>query len=217
MSDEHGDALEQQRARAPFRADRRAGGGRRGLLMEPKRRVSVVDYYTDVVLPALAERLDTAFPEFGWRRDARGWIATNDEMTHRVLGVRAQRVVAHGAAPRGFLIHGGDPVLWTAYVNGGTVPRGAEFVRAVTDLAARVGVDASAFSEPRVRDRRADLLEAVFTLAQRELASARGNRARAYLEGRMLPPAALGNARLGVVPPRAAARSALLEQGFEPN
>src|SRR3954464_13938809 len=34
--------------------------------MEPERRVSVVDYYTDVVLPALAERLDAAFPEVGW-------------------------------------------------------------------------------------------------------------------------------------------------------
>src|SRR6266508_4603205 len=62
----------------------------------------IVDYYTDVVLPALTERLDTAFPEFGWRRDSRGWVATNEEMTHRVLGVRADRVVAHGPAPRGF-------------------------------------------------------------------------------------------------------------------
>jgi hypothetical protein len=55
------------------------------------------------VLPELYERLDTAFPEFGWRRDARGWIATNNESTHRVLGVRSERVVAHpghfGPAP----------------------------------------------------------------------------------------------------------------------
>ena len=29
---------------------------------------SVLDFYTDVILPALADRLDTAFPEFGWRR-----------------------------------------------------------------------------------------------------------------------------------------------------
>ena len=33
---------------------------------------SVMDFYTEEVLPALAERLDNAFPEFGWRRDARG-------------------------------------------------------------------------------------------------------------------------------------------------
>src|SRR3954454_5469154 len=109
--------------------------------MGPHSHFSVVDYYTDVVLPALAERLDVAFPEFGWRRDARGWIATNEETTHRVLGVRAERVVAHGPAPRGFLVHGAEATLWTAYVSGGGVPRGEIFNRAVLDLAQRAGVD----------------------------------------------------------------------------
>src|SRR4051812_24808908 len=71
---------------------------------------SIIDFYTEEVLPALAQRLDTAFPEFGWRRDRRGWVASNEEMTHRAFGVRAERVVAHGPAPRGFLIHGGEPV-----------------------------------------------------------------------------------------------------------
>ena len=65
------------------------------------------EFYVDAVLPALATRLDAAFPEFGWRQDARGWVATNEEMTHRVLGVRADRVVAHGPTPSGFLVHGG--------------------------------------------------------------------------------------------------------------
>lgn len=51
---------------------------------------SIVDFYTDVVLPALAERLDSAFPEFGWRRDARGWVASNEEMTHRALSAPAR-------------------------------------------------------------------------------------------------------------------------------
>ena len=45
-------------------------------------RQRIGDFYTDVVLPALADGLDTAFPEFGWKRDARGWVATNEEMTH---------------------------------------------------------------------------------------------------------------------------------------
>jgi len=108
----------------------------------------IVDYYTDVVLPALAERLDVAFPEFGWRRDARGWVATNEETTHRTLGVRAERVVAHGPAPRGFLVHGGEAMLWTAYANGGEVPRGAEFLRVVNELAERAGVDPSPLDRP---------------------------------------------------------------------
>src|SRR6266508_5971790 len=94
--------------------------------------VRASDFYTETVLPTLAERLDHAFPEFGWRRDARGWVATNEEHTHARLGVRAERVVAHGPAPRGFLVHGGEPTLWTAYLNGGSVPRGDDFVRVVS-------------------------------------------------------------------------------------
>ena len=77
-----------------------------GLVAAPQQRIG--DFYDEVVLPALVARLDAAFPEFGWRQDARGWVATNQEMTHRVLGVRADRVVAHGSAPPGFLVHGGE-------------------------------------------------------------------------------------------------------------
>src|SRR5215211_8921074 len=118
-------------------------------------RIRVGDFYTEVVLPALAERLDSAFPEFGWRRDARGWVATNEEMTHRALGARAARVVAHGPAPRGFLVHGAEPMLWTAYLNGGQVPRGADFVRTVETLAERAGVDTAPLERPKPKDRRA--------------------------------------------------------------
>ena len=111
-------------------------------MAEAQQRVG--EFYAEVVLPALAARLDAAFPEFGWRPDARGWVASNQEMTHRVLGVRADRVVAHGDAPPGFLVHGGESVLWTAYVNGGEVPRGDTFRSVVRELAERAGVDASA-------------------------------------------------------------------------
>ena len=95
-----------------------------GLLME---RPSAMDVYTEVVLPALQERLDSAFPEFGWRRDRHGWVATDQEFTHRVFGVRADRVVAHGPVPRGFLVHGGGSVLWTAYLNGCSRPVHARY------------------------------------------------------------------------------------------
>src|SRR5436190_1821497 len=120
--------------------DRRLPRGVR-VLMSATGRVRVTDFYTEIVLPALADRLDQAFPEFGWRRDGRGWVATNEEHTHARLGVRAERVVAHGPAPRGFLVHGGEPMLWTAYVSDGAVPHGEEFIRAVRDLAERAGVD----------------------------------------------------------------------------
>ena len=182
--------------------------------MGPHSHVSVVDYYTDVVLPALAERLDAAFPEFGWRRDARGWIATNEETTHRVLGVRAGRVVAHGPAPRGFLVHGGEATLWTAYVSGGDVPRGESFNQAVHDLARRAGVDTAPIEQPVALDRRTDLLHDFFTLCRWELAADAGAKARKYLKQRGLPADALERCGLGVVPGSGAVIDCLQSSGY---
>jgi hypothetical protein len=184
------------------------------VLMGAPTQVSAVDYYTDVVLPALADRLDTAFPEFGWRRDARGWIASNDDMTHRVLGVRAGRVVAHGPAPRGFLIHGGEATLWTAYVSGGAVPRGESFMAAVIELARRAGVDTAPLERPVPRDRRTDLLQEFFALCQRELASDAGANARLYLEQRGLPPDTIEGSGLGVIPASSAVRDCLRSSAY---
>jgi hypothetical protein len=167
------------------------------------------DFYVDAVLPALAARLDAAFPEFGWKQDARGWVATNDEMTHRVLGVRADRVVAHGEAPAGFLIHGGEATLWTAYINGGVVPRGETFRAVVSDLAERAGVDIASTERPTPRDRRSELMADFFALCQAELESDSGNAARAYLGERGFPPAAIPEIGFGVVPDETRTKAAL--------
>jgi len=172
------------------------------------------DFYADVVLPALADRLDAAFPEFGWKRDARGWVATNEEMTHRVLGARAERIVAHGPAPRGFLVHGGDATLWTAYLNSGIVPRGEEFASVVREIAARAGVDTSSIDRPRPRDRRVDLLHDFFTLCRMELHGNDESGARAYLGRRGLPADAIDGAGLGVVPHELFTKSALEAGGY---
>ena len=108
-------------------------------------------------------------------------------MTHRVLGVRAERVVAHGSVPPGFLVHGGEPTFWTAYLNGGVVPRGETFRGVVEELAARAGVDVEPIEPARPRDRRSDLLEAFFALCEKELRGTAGEAARSYLENRGLP------------------------------
>ena len=172
------------------------------------------DFYLEVVLPALADRLDQAFPEFGWRRDRDGWVATNEEHTHSRLGVRAARVVALGAAPRGFLVHGGEPTLWTAYVNGGVVPRGADFVRVVKELAECAGVDPSPLERPEPRDRKAELLQAIDALCRRELMSERGWRARDYLESRGIPSASIDESGLGLFPTRDHVESTLRRAGY---
>ncbi len=101
------------------------------------------DFYAEVVLPALTARLEGAFPEFGWKQDARGRVATNQEMTHRVLGMRADRVVAHVA--------GGETMPRTGYLNGGDIPRGDTFLSAGRELATRAGVDTSPIDRPQPR------------------------------------------------------------------
>jgi DNA primase len=169
------------------------------------------------VLPAVFERLPQVFPEFGWRRDAHGWVATNYQHTKARFGVRADRVVAHALPlpPRGLYIHGEDRVvLWTEYINGGTVPKGADFIRAVKEIAERAGVDASPLERPQPRDRRADLLQAFFDHCQRELASDHGAKARAYLEHRGFPRDAIDESRLGLVPAAGSTRHALEGAGY---
>ena len=139
--------------------------------------------------PRSPARLDSAFPEFGWKQDARGWVATNEEMTHRVLGVRAERVVAHGPAPRGFLVHGGDATLWTAYLNGGVVPRGETFASVVREIAGRAGVDTSPIDRPQPRDRSERALAGLLrALSAASCTDEAGAAARAYLERRGFPP-----------------------------
>jgi hypothetical protein len=58
------------------------------------------------------------------------------------------------------------------------VPRRADFVRGVKELADCAGVDPSSLERPEPRDRNADLLEEVDALCRRELMSERGWRAR---------------------------------------
>jgi hypothetical protein len=169
------------------------------------------------VIPAVFERLPQVFPEFGWRRDAQGWVATNYQHTKARFGVRADRVVAHALPlpPRGLYIHGEDRVvLWTEYVNGGTVPKGADFIRAVKEIAERAGVDPSPLDRAQPRDRRANLLQAFFDHCQRELASERGAQARTYLEQRGFPPEAIDEAGLGLVPAAAHTRQQLARADY---
>jgi DNA primase catalytic core, N-terminal domain len=178
-------------------------------------RPSAADFYERDVLPALASRLDEAFPEFGWRRDGRGWHATNPAFTHATLGVRADRVVCHGAAPRGFLIHGEGPILWTTYVNQGRAARGRDFVDAVRAIATRAGIDSWTLDRPPTpAERRARLLEHALAAAQRELLGERGDTARTYLEHRGIPPEHTTETGLGVMPDPDRLRIALTSKGY---
>ena len=87
----------------------------------------------------------------------------------------------------------GEPLLWTAYLNGGSVPRGADFVRAVRELAERAGVDPSPLERPQPRNRRADLLHDFFGFCRFELVGEGGTEARRYLDRRGFPDQAIAD------------------------
>jgi DNA primase len=177
--------------------------------------VRAADFYSQTVLPVLIARLDQVFPEFGWRRDRQGWVATNEEFTHARLGVRAERVVAHGEVPRGFLVHGGESMLWTAYVGDGHVPHGQDFIRAVEELARRAGIDPEPITSAGPRDRRSELLREFFELCQHEFLSERGAEARSYLERRGFPVDAIETTGLGLVPQRHHTRQQLNQARYQ--
>jgi DNA primase len=182
--------------------------------MATTQHTSMADLYERDVLPTLTQNLDRAFPEFGWQRDAQGWRATNQAFTHATLGVRADRVVCHGDAPRGFLIHGQGPVLWTTYINDGHPARGREFIAAVRNLADRAGIDAERLDRPpTAAERKATLLADAFALCQRELASDRGQAARDYLHQRGIPHDRLPDSGLGLMPHPTRLRLELLTNG----
>jgi integrase len=178
-------------------------------------RPGLVERYERDVLPALQGRLADAFPEFGWRRDRDGWRAGNDEFTHQRLGVRADRVVCHGDAPPGFLVHGQGPVMWTTYVNGGAPARGRDFADAVRAIADRAGVQLDVDRSPTARERREQLIADTFTICREAFHSDAGDPARAYLvEERGFPAESLDSLNLGVMPKPEALAAALAARGY---
>ena len=179
--------------------------------------VSPVEFYEREVLPALFASLDRVFPEFGWKRDRQGWVATKP-----VAGVdaRADRVVCH--KPFGFYVHGGEPTTWLSHVSGGRKPTGKDFVDAVRDLAERAGVDASPLdrelsSDERAawekREKKVGTLEAFLATTRRALLGNEGAAARAYLVSRGFTVEGLAELELGLYTKPADVKRSLMVAG----
>jgi len=178
-------------------------------------------FLDDAVYPSLFDRLDLAFPEFGWKRNRKGgWTATNRDTTKRVVDARPDRVVCN--QPVGFYVHGGDAIRWLDYVNGGNQPRGADFPEAVRLLAGRAEVPfpeiewtdeqkATARRTARVRN----LHEDFWAVAQAELASPRGEPIRRYLEGRGFTEDEIPTLPLGCYPSRKHLLKSLEDRGYD--
>ena len=116
---------------------------------------------------------------------------------------------------------GGGSVL--AFLNGGTSPRGADFVEVVRRAADLAGVDASPLErnltpeeENRYheRERRRSLFETFLEQARSALLEDKGKAARAYLEARGFPEDCLKDLDLGLFATLADVKARLLKENF---
>lgn len=143
-------------------------------------------WFEEELLPAVFANPNAVAPEYGWEKDGAGWKATK--------GKGADHIVCH--KPYGFLVHGGEAVPWLAYMNGGTFPRGEEWLRTVEILAAKVGMSLPEKDpSPEAKTRREaikkerDLVENLVSFLTRLLKEApEAEEARAYLQDRKLAP-----------------------------
>lgn len=140
------------------------------------------------VYPALFQKLDAAFPDYGFRRRGRYWQASQDATRALPGSPRPDRVYCYPNRPWGLVVQGEGVVRFLALVNDGRRPDGPDFVPAVKRLCELAGVP---FPEPEVspeellrlrwQEARRAAVEAVLVHAETALWSEAGAAARAYL------------------------------------
>jgi DNA primase len=181
------------------------------------------DFLDREVYPALFARLDSAFPEFEWkRRGATAWEATvwPAGFPYPVEHKTPDRLMVYADRPWWIKVHGHTGVRFLDYVNGGTRPVGPAFPDAVRKLAKLAGVpfperELSEEEREKVhkREGRRAALEAVIAHAQEVLFSVAGAEARDYLHGRGFTDEDMGTLRLGCYLSDKDVRSALKKAG----
>lgn len=174
--------------------------------------------------PALFSRLDAAFPAFGWRRQARRWVATRwpVDFPEAVEHPNPDRLMVYEDEPAYVKIHGRGVVRLLHLVSGEPRPTGERFTEAVRQLATLAGLDATPLDREQTpedlarihaRDARRAALHLAADCAQQRLRSDAGAEARAYLLNRGLSTDDLENFGLGLYD-LAAVRKALDGSGL---
>lgn len=184
--------------------------------------MDLADFLDHELFPTLWDRLPAAFPEFGWVRRGRYYVATQEAATRSLPGApRPDRVWAYEDSPFGLKIHGGEFVTWLAYVARGHALRGSDFVEAVRQLCERAGLpmpetprSPQELQQVAAAARRAELLEAFLAQAMAALVADPQGPAGQYLQARGLPPESWGPAELGVCPPCEQTQAALGARGY---
>lgn len=192
---------------------------------------SLNDWLDHDLFPALYRVLDRAFPEFGFRARPNSWVASHETATRALPGApRPGRVECYLNTPFGFTVHGGDFVPWLAYVNGGQMPRGEQFMEAIENLARKAGLPLPADIErstPHGREgeptgsaeasqRRRTLLETFALFTRNALTSADAAHVRHYLsERRGFPAETWADGEFGYYPTVPMVRDYLRQSGFD--
>lgn len=189
------------------------------------KKINPIEFYRDRVLPCLGDELDSAFPEFQFRKGSgEWWIARSAPTGYEEYDARGGRLTANSNGFRSFKT-GKKFISWLEYVGGISKPRGADFTRAVIELANRVNLDTDGLESnytPPEQDKefeerlgQQDLLETFAALAQAALQGTAGNPAQDYLiKDRGFTTADLQSLPLGYFTSKAEVVRQLLEAGF---
>jgi len=177
------------------------------------------------IYPALFERLDTAFPEFGWERRGAHWVATiwPAGFPCEANDPRPERLFVYADRPWWIKVHGHAGARFLDYVNAGTKPTGPDFARAVRRLAELAGVTVpeAVLSPEQQRavagqECRRDVLEATIAAAQAALHAPGGSVALEYLRMvRGLTDGEIENLELGYFTSSVAVRDAVRAAGCD--
>jgi hypothetical protein len=98
--------------------------------------------FLDEVYPVLFDRLDAAFPEFGWQRKGDAWVGSRwpSSLSLAADDKRGDRLQVYRDRPHYLKLHGHQGQTLLSYVAGEQKPRGETFVDAVRKIATLAGV-----------------------------------------------------------------------------
>jgi hypothetical protein len=148
------------------------------------------NYLTERVYPVLFERLDSAFPDYGFERQGNPWVATRWPLSFpfKVEHERPDRLMVYRDRPYWIKVHGHSGVRFLDLLNGGRKPVGSEFLVAAQKLCELAGVPfpartltAEQEAAVRARELRRSVLDSVISWGETALWSAEGEPAREYL------------------------------------
>ena len=184
-------------------------------------------FLDQVAIPAVYDRLDQAFPEFGWRQRGSGWVATRWPESFPVDANRKdpERLWVYANRPHCVIVQGrnGEAVRLLRLVAGGASDlRGEAFVDAVREMARRGGVafperewTAEEVEKVRRREARRSILAVVVSALSANLRE--NPEALEYLTTtRGLPEDALERLEVGYYASAEAMRQRLLLEGYTP-